>query len=214
MKKKLLTILTVLSTLTVFGQSTATTDDGKKVKLNPNGTWEYVEEETTTYRPTSSVFMGGKKLIAGERTVVHSEEYGLTTSISIAKDGEKTLIIFWQESEDKDMNFFNWLWTGTVMLYLESGETISLTDRNMKGQNKITNGHTSSYGSKSDLYQRFSAYYLTPSECIKLKKSNLSQVAYKTTSNFEGGTTYVRRQNNLNFSLVSVFCNSNLPNLC
>lgn len=189
MKKKLLTILTVLSTLTVFGQGNATTDDGKKVKLNPNGTWEYVDE--ATYRPISSVFVGGKKLIAGERTVVHTKEHGLTTSISIAKDREKTLIIFWQESGDNSMNFFNWLWTGTVMLYLESGETISLTDRNMKGQNKIANGHTSSNGSKSDLYQRFAEYYLTPSECIKLKKSNLSQVAYKTTSSFEEGTTYL-----------------------
>lgn len=192
MKKKLLTLLTVLSTLTVFGQGNATTDDGKRINLNPNGTWEYVDE-SVTQRPTSSVFVGGKKLSAGERTVVHTEESydGLTTSISIAKDGEKTLIIFWQESEDKNMNFFNWLWTGTVTLYLESGETISLTDRNMKGQNKITNGHTSSYGSKSDLYQRFSAYYLTPTECLKLKKSNLSQVAYKTTSSFEEGTTYL-----------------------
>jgi hypothetical protein len=155
MNKKLLTILTMLSSMTVFGHSNATTDDRKKVKLNPNGMWEYVEG--ATYRPTSSVFVGGKKLTAGERTVVHTEEYGLTTSISIAKKGEKTLIIFWQETTDHKMNFFNWLWTGTVWLYLESNETISLTDRNMKGQNKISNGHISSYGSKSDLYQRFSA---------------------------------------------------------
>lgn len=195
MKKQLLTILTVLATLTAFGQGNATTDDGKKVKLNSDGTWEYVEE-ANTYRPTSSVFVGGKKLTAGKRTVVHTEEYGLTTSISIAKDGEKTLIIFWQESTDESMNFFNWLWTGTVMLYLESGETISLTDRNMKGQNIITNGHTSSYGSKSDLYQRFSTYYLTPAECLKLKKSKLSQVAYKTTSSSEEGTTYLEITDN------------------
>jgi len=194
MKKKLLTLFIVLSALSVFGQSNATTDDGKKVRLNTNGTWEYVEE--TIYRPTSYVFFGDKKLIAGQRTVVHTEEYGLTTSVSIAKDGEKTLIIFWQETTDKQMNFFDWLWTGTVMLYLENGETISLTDRNMKGQNKITNGSTNSYGSKSDLYQRFSAYYLTPAECIKIKKSNLSQIAYKTTSSFEQGTIYLEITDN------------------
>lgn len=195
MKKKFLIILAIVSSLTVLGQDYATTDDGRKAKLNSDGTWEYVQE-TSTYRPTSSVFVGGKKLISGERTIVHSEEYGLTTSISIAKDGEKTLIIFWQETTDNQMNFFNWLWTGTVMLYLENGETISLLDRNKKGQNKITNGHISSYGSKSDLYQRFSAYYLTPSESLKLKKSNVSQVAYKTTSSFEKGTTYLEITDN------------------
>lgn len=196
MKKKLFTILTVLSTLTVFGQENATTDDGKKVKLNSNGTWKYVEEETT-YRPTSSVFVGGKKLTAGEKTIVHTEEFGLTTSISVAKEAEKTMIIFWQETTDNKMNFFNELWTGTIILYLENGETISLLDRNKKGQNKITNGHTSSYGSKSDLFQRFSAYYLTPAECLKLKQSNLSQVSYKTTSTFEEGTTYLEITDNV-----------------
>ncbi len=58
MKKKLLTLLIILSTLTVFGQGNATTDDGKRININPNGTWEYVEE-STIYRPTSSVFVGG-----------------------------------------------------------------------------------------------------------------------------------------------------------
>jgi hypothetical protein len=195
MKKKILTFLAVLSSLTMYGQTNATTDNGKQVKLYPNGTWEYVYEETT-YRPTSSVFVGGKKLLAGERTVVHTERNGITTSISIAKDGDITMIIFWQESTNYQMNFFNWLWTGTVMLYLENGETISLMDRNMKGQNKISNGYTSPYGTKSDLFQRYSAHYLTPAECIKLKKSNLSQVAYRTTSSFDEGTTYLEITDN------------------
>ena len=190
MKKKLLTILTMLSTLTIFGQGNATTDDGKKVKLNSNGTWEYVEE-TSTYRPTSSIFVGGKKLTSGKKTIVHRVENELTTSISVAKDAERTLIIFWQESNDDKMNFFNELWTGTVILYLENGETISLKDRNIQGQNKIKNGYTGSYGIISDLYQRFSAYYLTPSECLKLKKSNISRIGYKTTDMSESGTTYI-----------------------
>lgn len=195
MKKKLWTILTFISTLTVLGQEIAKTEDGKKVNLYSNGTWEYIEEETS-YRPTSSIFVGGKKLTAGKKTNVHTEEYGLTTSISVAKESDKTMIIFWQETTDHKMNFFNELWTGTVILYLENGETISLMDRNKKGQNKITNGHTSTYGGKSDLYQRFSAYYLTPAECTKLKNSNLGQVAYKTTSSFEEGTTYLEITDN------------------
>ena len=190
MKKLLLTILTILSTLNVFAQGNATSDDGKKVKLNANGTWEYIEDKTNDM-PTSSVFVGGKKLTSGEKTVVHYEEYGLTTFISISKEGEKTMIIFWQETTDQNMNFFNELWKGTVILYLENEETISLTDRNINGQNKIANGYTSSYGSKSDLFQRFACYYLTPTECLKLKLNNLSQLAYKTTSSFETGTTYL-----------------------
>jgi len=190
MKKLLISILTLLAYLSALGQINATTDDGKKVILNSDRTWEYVEE-TIFSRPTSSVFFGGKKLTSGVKTTVHNNQFGFETSISVAKDGEKTIIIFWQETTSSQMNFFNWLWTGTVILYLENGETISLLDRNMKGQNKITNGQTSSYGTKSNLYQRFAAFYLTPSECIKLKKSNLSQVAYRTTDISESGTTYL-----------------------
>ena len=190
MKQKLITILIIFTSVFVFGQDKATTTDGKTVLLYDDGTWQFVAE-VDTFRPVSSVFVGGKKLTAGEKTVVHTEEYGLTTSISIAKESEKTLIIFWQETTEDKMNFFNELWTGTVVMYLENGETISLMDRNKKGQNKITNGHTSSYGSKSNLYQRFSAYYLTPNERLNLKQNNLSQIAYRTTSSFEEGTTYL-----------------------
>lgn len=178
-------------------QEYATTDDGQRIKLNKDGTWEVIET-TQQYRTTSTVFVGGKKLISGEKTIIHQEKYGFTTSISVAKDGGKTRIIFWQETTDDKMNFFNELWKGTIILYLENGETISFIDRNMKGQNKITNGHTSKYGSKSDLYQRFASYYITPSECIKLKSSDLSQIAYKTTSSFETGTTYLEVSQNSN----------------
>jgi hypothetical protein len=175
----------------VFSQSNAISDKGERIKLYENGTWEYANTED---KPTSgnSLYIGKRKLTAGERTVVHHEEFGLTTSISLAKDGNTTLIIFWQESTNKEMNFFNWLWSGKVILYLDDGETISLLDRNLKGQNKIIDGYVSRYGSKSDLYQRYSAHYLTKSECTILEKADLLQIGYQTNSAFERGTTYLR----------------------
>jgi hypothetical protein len=195
MKKYILALFAVMSSMTVFGQEIATTEEGKKVSLHPDGTWEYIVSanedavETTTteepqaevHRPTSSVFLGGKRLLAGNKTIINSEDNSLITSVTLAKDGNQTLIMFWQESDDDRMSFFHWNWTGTVYLFLENGETISLTDRNMHGQNKIPNGKLGNYQTKYDVYQRFSGHYLTLSECQKLKRSNLIQVAYRTT---------------------------------
>lgn len=139
------------------------------------------ESTTEESRPTSSLSIGGRRLLAGVKTVINNENGGLTTSVTIAKDADKTLIIFWQESDDSKMSFFNWNWKGTVYLYLENGEIISLTDRNMHGQNRIPNGKIGEYESRSDLYQRFSGHYLTLAECQKLKRSNLAQISYRTT---------------------------------
>ena len=126
----------LLMTMRVFGQDFATTDEGKRVKLNHDGTWEYVGKDSATPE-TEYVYMGGKPLVAGKTEIIHEEKYGMTTSVTIAKNEEKTIIIFWQTTSDQNMNFFNRLWTGKVLLYLENGETISLIDRNMKGQNII-----------------------------------------------------------------------------
>lgn len=139
------------------------------------------DEGTLVRRPTSSLSIGGRRMLAGGKTVINDENDGLTTSVTIAKDGDKTLIMFWQESDDYKMSSFNWNWVGTVYLYLENGEIISLTDRNRHGQNKIPNGKIDKYDMKSDLYQRFSGHYLTLSECQKLKRSNLTQITYRTT---------------------------------
>jgi hypothetical protein len=173
------------------GQFYAVTDDGKKVILHSDGTWSYILSGTNP-ELISSVFFGGRKLTSGVRTSVAKESNGLETSISIAKDAEKTMIIFWQETTDFKMNFFNELWEGTVIMYLENGETISLVDRGIKGQNTINDGFETSYGGKLKLYQRYSAYYLTPSECIKLKKSSLSQIAYSINSGFDKGAIFMQ----------------------
>lgn len=195
MSKYILAIAAIIYAFTLTGQAKATTDAGEKVLLNSDGTWEYIERSPTNQ--TSSVFVGGKNLTSGVKTTVHYDSYGfgLETSVSLAKEGDRTLIIFWQETTESSMNFHNWLWTGNVVLYLDNNETVTLVDRNFKGQNKIANGNKGGFGS-SDLYQRFSCYYLTPSECLKLKKSNLSQIAYQTTDMSESGTTYLRLTEN------------------
>jgi hypothetical protein len=200
MNKYLLTLFAILSALTAFSQQTATTEDGKKVKLLPNGTWEYVVEkvedveepttsETTTTeelqpqvrRHISSLYLGGKRLVAGDKITINSEDDDLVTSVTLAKDGDRTLIMFWQETGDHKMSFFDWHWTGTVYLFLENGESIALTDRNIHGLNKIPNGKAEKYDMKSDLYQRFSGHYLTLSECQQLKRSSIDRISYRTT---------------------------------
>lgn len=222
MKTYLIALVFLIPSMVAYGQQMATTDDGRKVLLHPDGKWEFIQSavaeeaanlkaigeagademerladairdsadakgialgayEQEENRPTSSVYIGGRRLLAGAKTVINSEDEDLVTSVTLAKDGDRTLIMFWQESGDNRMSFFNWNWTGTVYLFLENGETISLTDRNMHGQNKIPNGKIGKYDMKSDLYQRFSGHYLTMAECQKLKRSNLSQLAYRTT---------------------------------
>ena len=163
----------------------------------------FEENHVEKLNPTSYVSFNGKRLISGEKTQIHSSNESfdeMSTFVSIAKENEKTMIIFWQDFKNEHINFFNEVWTETVYIYLENGETISLVDRNKNGQNKIKNGHTSSYGYQTDLYQRFSAYYITPSECQKLKDSNVVKIAYRTSSKFETGTTYMElTQNNDTF---------------
>jgi hypothetical protein len=201
MKNLIILLLLVVVTETIKAQTYATTDDGKRVILNNDGTWEYSQSNNET--PSSTyIYMGTDRLKAGFAETIHTESYGAETSLQLAKKGNQTMIIFWQEQTS---DFNNWLWTGSVILYLENGETIKLLDRNMKGQNTIKDGHESksgygeySFTTKSDLYQRYSAYYLTASECKQLEQSNISAISYQTTAPFENGRQNIRISMNAN----------------
>lgn len=182
MKNLLIILIIVIGTINSYAQTYATTDDGKRVKLNNDGTWEYVQESNEKLESTY-IYMGTDRLKAGIAENIHSESFGASTSIQVAKKGNQRMIIFWQEQSRK-LN--NWLWTGTVIIYLENGETIKLIDRNIKGQNTIKGGNKSGYYA-TDLYQRYSAYYLTESECKQLERSNISAISYETTNPFEKG---------------------------
>jgi hypothetical protein len=194
-------IIFVFSILTELkSQTHAVTAEGKEVLLKEDGTWEY-NSEPKIIQQTSSVYIKGKKLISGEKTLVYTGDLGLAhpeykldtdgginTSISIAKDKDKILIIFWQESTDDSFYFEKSTWNGTVIVYLENGETITLTDRNIKGLNRIPNGYKSPKHYIKDLYQRYSVHYLTKKECLKLKKSKVVNISYSTNSEGENGS--------------------------
>lgn len=202
--RKLLASILILLFVSGNGQNYATADNGKRVKLNNDKTWEYIEESVQNEK-TSYIFIDGKKFLSGVTKCIHpaSESsdhrikigYDINTYVTIAKDGTKTMILFWQKTVDC-LTFSHYIWQGSVFLYLENGETIKLIDRGMKGHNKIKNGYISKFGSTKDLCERYAAFYLTFSECQKLKKSNLARVAYQTNNPFETGTIYLNVQKN------------------
>ena len=91
MKKIITTLLTGLITISfVFGQSEiVVTKSGKKVILNPDGTWKYadakkdIQQETTTndcsqYIQTVEDKMTGDKFISAKKTLLVSTDAGKT----------------------------------------------------------------------------------------------------------------------------------------
>lgn len=53
-------LLILICAFSAFGQTKATTEDGKKVILNPNGTWTYVaatQQTQTNGEPTATVYI-------------------------------------------------------------------------------------------------------------------------------------------------------------
>lgn len=144
-----------------------------------------------------SVFLNGKKWLSTDNIIVHKEEdrfsEGMVTSVSFAKNGNQTMMIFWQQTSDKSMNFFNRLWIGKVVLYLAGDNVITLLDRDIKGQSIIKQNKKNTLGLNFDnnLYQRYSGYYLTKEECDLLSKNSLEHVVYRTTSTFEKGDNII-----------------------
>ncbi|MBC8147505.1 MAG: hypothetical protein H8E98_05920 [Bacteroidetes bacterium] len=188
--KGLFILFSIFIVSLVNGQEYAITDDGKRVKLNDDGTWESIQKPSQVNN-TTYIFIDGRKLVSGEKTSIHTAEdfaYDTETYITVAKEREKTIIVFWQESLDQQLNS---PWTGNVILYLDNNETIKLIDRGIKGNNKIK-GSFSRYNGlvkHSTIHQIYSAYYLTDSECNQLKQSNLSQISYQLYGFFGLGET-------------------------
>lgn len=182
-KKAILLTTFCLGLMSLFCQIEATTTSGEKVMLLSNGTWEYAKE----HQPASNfIFVGDKRCLAGQAEEVHCDNR-FRTSISIAKNERDVIIVFWQNTSDDQMNFFNWLWEGDVILYLENGEAIRLIDRGMSGQNILDESDVE----HGERYQRFAAFYLTKSECELLKANALDSFSYSTSNLFESGTSYI-----------------------
>lgn len=88
MKKLIFTIsILTFTALSTFAQTEATTKDGKKVILNDDGTWKYVETTTTETAisldcadliSTETDKMTGKSTTASKETLIISEDGGKT----------------------------------------------------------------------------------------------------------------------------------------
>ena len=124
MKKLIFTIsILIFSALSTFAQTDATTNDGKKVILNDDGTWKYVETQMETTEPTgdsdcSSYIstevdkMTGKSIVAGKEMLLVSKDGGKNGfGIYIVKNGKRNIIFSIQAvgagnciDDDNEMN--------------------------------------------------------------------------------------------------------------
>lgn len=159
MKSKLLIFLILINVTGLFAQQYATTDDGKRVVLNSDGTWKYVENDESS--STGYTYIGGVKYPSGQTEYITED-----ISVTIIKKPGQTMIVFWENCDEKT-SFFRWVWEGKVTMYLEDGSTIILNDRKINGINN-----------EDGSYKRYSCYYLTASECSSLKKSSLAKISY------------------------------------
>lgn len=89
MKKMFLTLtLLIISTLSLTAQTEATTKEGKKVILNEDGTWKYVEKEITLNPNTTTDYdcsdyistevdkVTGKSVVAAKEMLIVSKDGG------------------------------------------------------------------------------------------------------------------------------------------
>jgi len=122
---------------------------------------------------------------------VNTDKSGITieTRIAVEKEGEKTKIVFWQETENgfifKGVN-----WKGDVSLTLDNGETLVLKDANMKGHSIQLGGYVGGFY-VPDLYQRFAAFYLTDGECSLLKQHSIRFITYWLDDKYDKHIQYL-----------------------
>jgi hypothetical protein len=86
MKKTILTVaIALFSTVGLFAQTEATTNDGKKVILNDDGTWKYAETKTSESNvsfecsdliSTETDKMTGKSSTGAKKTLIISDDGG------------------------------------------------------------------------------------------------------------------------------------------
>ena len=157
--KTFILLFFLICTITLKAQRLATTDEGERVSLNPDGTWNLITD--TTKESISYTYLNGVKYQSGIPVYISNN-----ISVSIIKKPGQTMIMFWEDT-DEQINFFKWLWNGPATIYLSNGTSINLTDRKMYGKH-IDNGN----------YKRYACYYLTSEECNKLKSFNISRISY------------------------------------
>ncbi len=113
----------------------------------------------------------------------HKSGISIETRIVIEKESGQVKIIFWQETENGFI-FKNINWKGEIALLLDNGESLRLRDANLKGHMMQPGAYIAGMY-VPDLYQRYSAYYLSPEERELLKKHSVVLVSYFLDDNYE-----------------------------
>lgn len=168
MNRLLILFFVASATSTINAQKTGYDEDGKKVLLNDDGTWEYVSTET---KSVQHVYYGNERYPA-------SESVKLTSSISariVDKNG-RAMIVFIEKCNET-VRFFDLHWSGNVYLYLNNDERILLLDRNITGIEE----------SDGDIF-RYSGHYLSGPECDKLRRYNIIRLQYTVEDNPQSKT--------------------------
>lgn len=102
MKKVLLSMtMLFLGTIILFGQIEATTKDGKKVLLNDDGTWKYIEAEPK--KDLSSSLQCSDLVSEKTDKVTGKTSRSSTSGIAVTKDNKKGLVIRAIQAERKSI---------------------------------------------------------------------------------------------------------------
>ncbi|PPK83788.1 hypothetical protein CLV84_4334 [Neolewinella xylanilytica] len=190
-----LTIVGLVVSLEIVAQVSATTEDGRKVLLNEDGSWEYTNHSFLGNRESnknlSVVYLDGIEFNVNNKVKVYGDSplYGKDLFIQFGKSNGRKVIIFWQSL---NFNPRDEVWTGNVLLYTNNNKVLKFTDRNINGVEKreyklqqVSGSSSPLFGTiKNTVYERYSVYYLTNSEIDILKQASIRKIVYKTNDPF------------------------------
>ena len=99
MKKSFLLIIVTFLSFNLFSQIKATTEDGRKVVLNTNGTWTYLATANTTSSMAASNYSCENLVIETEDKMTGVKSKSGKENVIISKDGKKGLAILAMKSK-------------------------------------------------------------------------------------------------------------------
>ena len=138
---------------------------------------------------------------------VSTDKSGITieTKIVVEQEGDKTKIIFLQETENGFI-FKRVNWKGDVTLLLDNGTSIVLKDSNIKGSSIERATYVAGFY-VPDIYERYAAYYLTDEDCNLLKKHSIVLISYYLDDKYDKKPHYIEISDNnrsLNSQLAAI----------
>lgn len=193
--KPIIISIVILLSLTLNLNAQTITKDGKEVKLNDDGTWEYVKEKKPS-RNTKTLYIDDRRVESGGKDLIKQKNDNYdkeSSSFSIAIDNQsnKVLMVFWQETTGIVMeDVSGGYWSGPIYLYLENGNIIKLEDESfpktgINGTNIIEDGNSQT----SKIRQSYSAFFLSQKDIKQLKEGPIEQISYRTVPLGLGGVS-------------------------